>query len=150
MTLKSVSEMILGGSGIIFILMTIIQIVPIKINPWSYLSRKIGKAINHDMIERMDKLDKNVENLSTDLQNLREECNERDATLSRVRILRFGDEILHGIPHSKEHYDNILQDITFYENYCRSHPNYINNIAVMTIKHIKNMYQKHLEQDDFL
>ena len=37
-----------------------------------------------------------------------------------------------------------------YENYCDDHPKYMNNVAVATIKHIKHMYQKHLEEDSFL
>ena len=37
-----------------------------------------------------------------------------------------------------------------YEEYCNENPDYRNNIAVATIKHIKNMYQKHLEEDSFL
>lgn len=150
MTLQDLRDILLSGGGIILVLMTIIQITPIKINPWSFLSRKLGKAINKDIIDKMDKLDENVQNLKTDVQNLREECSERDATLSRARILRFGDEVMHGTPHSKEHYDNILADITAYEKYCDSHPNYINNIAVMTIKYIKEMYHKHLEENNFL
>ena len=81
---------------------------------------------------------------------LRNECNEREATLCRTHILRFGDEILHGIPHSKEHYEQLMMDIDTYESYCNDNIEYKNNVAVATIKHIKKMYQKHLEEDSFL
>lgn len=150
MTLQSAMDTILSGGGVILVLMTIIQITPIKINPWSYLSKKIGMAINGELICRIDKLDKGVQDLKTDVQVLRCECDERDVTLSRTNILRFGDEILHGMPHSKEHYDQILLDISKYETYCTNHPNYMNNVAIATIAHIKKMYQKHLEEDSFL
>lgn len=131
-----------GGSGFL-ILLTLIQIAPIKINPWSWLAGCLGRAINKDVIEKVDELDKKVDKLE-------KKSDERNATLCRTHILRFGDEILHDVPHSKEHYDNILVDIDTYEEYCNENPEYRNNIAVATIKHIKNMYQKHLEEDSFL
>lgn len=143
MTLISARNILLGSGGLAVIILTIIQIAPIKFNPWSFLAKKIGRAFNGELIEKVDNLEKNV-------KSLREESDEREATFCRTRILRFGDEILHGIPHSKEHYDQILLDISTYENFCDNHPRYINNVAIETIKHIKRMYHKHLEEDSFL
>ena len=143
MTLDQIKVMILGGGGVLLILMTIIQITPIKINPWSWIGRIIGRAINGEVIAKVD-------NLSKELADHKAKSAERDATLCRARILRFGDEILHSIPHSKEHYEQILIDIDSYEKYCDDHQEYKNNIAVATIKYIKKMYQKHIEEDSFL
>lgn len=143
MTLQEIIDSILGGGGILLVAMTIVQILPIKINPWGYIAKKIGKAINGEVIEKVDKL-------GNDLKDLRNECDIREANTCRSQILRFGDEILHGTPHSKEHYDNILLVISSYENYCANHPEYLNNVAVATIKYIKDMYQKHLEDNSFL
>ena len=75
---------------------------------------------------------------------------EREATNRRTRILEFGDEILHDVDYSKEHWDSILMDISEYEHYCYDHPHYMNNVAKATIKHIKHMYDKHLDEDSFL
>ena len=143
MTLREIIDTVLSSGGILLIAMTLIQIAPIKINPWSYIAKKLGKAINGEVIEKVDKLGK-------DLKDLRNECDVREANNCRYQILRFGDEILHGVPHSKEHYDNILIEINTYENYCANHPEYLNNVAVATIKYIKDMYQKHLEDNSFL
>ena len=141
MTLEAIIA--LSGGGILFIIMTLLQIAPIKINPWSWLGRCIGRAINGEVISKVD-------NLSQELADHKEKSEERHATLCRAHILRFGDEVRHGVPHSKEAYDNILLDIDSYEEYCDKHPAYKNNVALATIKHIKNMYQKHLEEDSFL
>ena len=127
-----------------------IQISPIKINPWSWLGRCIGRALNGEVLKEIKDVKSEINETKSDLNILRAECNERDATLSRTHILRFGDEILHGVPHSKEHYEQILLDVDSYEEYCNNHPEYRNNVAVATIKHIKKMYQKHLEKDTFL
>ena len=143
MTLDAIKTLLLSGGGILLLLMTIIQITPIKINPWSWIGRRIGRLINGEVIDKVD-------SLSQELADHKAKSEERHATLCRAHILRFGDEVLHGIPHSKEGYDNILLDIDAYEEYCDKHPDYKNNIALATIKNIKRMYQKHLEEDSFL
>lgn len=143
MTLEQIKTILLGGGGVLLILMTIIQVTPIKFNPWSWIGRTIGRAINGELITKVD-------NLGKELADHKEKSAERHATLCRAHILRFGDEVLHGIPHSKEGYDNILLDIDSYEEYCDNHPGYKNNVALATIAHIKKMYQKHLEEDSFL
>lgn len=143
MTLETVKTILLSGGGVLLILTTLVQITPIKFNPWSWLGRCIGRAINGEVIDKVD-------NLSKELTDHKEKSEERHATLCRAHILRFGDEVLHGVPHSKEGYDNILLDIDSYEEYCEKHPGYKNNVAIATITHIKKMYHKHLEEDSFL
>ena len=143
MTLEELRHAFLGGGGVLIILMTLVQITPIKFNPWSWLGRHIGRMLNGEVLDQ-------VNNLSKELADHKEKSEERHATLCRAHILKFGDEVRHGTPHSKEGYDNILLDIDSYEEYCYKHPGYKNNVAVATIKHIKKMYQKHLEDDSFL
>ena len=124
-------------------LSTIIEISPIKLNPWSWIARKIGRAINGEVLEK-------VESLEKDLGKLRDTVDERAAKDARTRILRFGDECLHGDKHSKEHFDQILRDITDYEDYCDNHKDFKNNTAVLTIGSIKSIYQQRLRDHDFL
>lgn len=142
-TIEDLKQLVTYGGGLAVILMTLIQITPIKLNPWSWLGRAIGRAINGELIEKVDKLAK-------DVQSIKEEDAEEWATLSRTHILRFGDELLHGAQHSKEHFDQILLDISKYEVYCETHPAYKNNIASATIKQIKHTYQKCLDENHFL
>ena len=143
MTLDAIKQIFLGGGGAVVIIMTLIQITPIKINPWSWIAKKIGRAINGEVLNE-------VKAVKAELADHKAKSAEREATQCRSRILRFGDEILHSVPHSKEHYEQILIDIDSYEEYCDEHQDYKNNVAVATIKHIKKMYQKHLEEDSFL
>lgn len=140
MTLEQI--FLYGGGGVIA-LMTIIQVTPIKINPWSWIGKMIGRAINGEVIDKVDALSK-------DVKDNKEADDEQWASLSRSHILRFGDELLHGMSHSKEHFDQILLDISKYERYCKEHPKYLNDIANATIKHIKNTYQKCLDENNFL
>lgn len=131
------------GGGILLAVLTVIQIAPIKINPWSALAKAIGRAINGEVIAKVDQLER-------DLVRMKAAQEERDAINCRSRILHFGDETIHGVRHTKEHFDQILRDITTYEQYCDDHPNFENNTTVLTSQRIKNIYEDCLKTADFL
>ena len=154
LSLESIKSLILGNGGfwigLLVVVLSLVQISPIKINPWTWIAKKIGKAINGDVIEEMGGLKDEIKDIKQDISDIREEAKEREATNRRTRILEFGDEILHDVDYSKEHWDSILMDISEYEIYCYDHPRYMNNVAKATIKHIKNMYDRHLDEDSFL
>lgn len=168
MTLQEIFTKLAGNSGFwvaaAVILLTLIEITPIKVNPWSWFAKTIGSAFNGEVMKEMGGLKEEighiktemgtvkqeVQSIKTDVSDIREEAKEREATNRRTRILEFGDEILHDVDYSKEHWDSILMDISEYEHYCDDHPHYMNNVAKATIKHIKHMYDKHLDEDSFL
>ena len=154
MSLQEIKEMILGNGGFwfcaLFIVLSLIEIAPIKINPWSWLAQRLSKAFNGEVMQEIGNLSKEIKDVKKDVSDIREEAKEREAINRRARILEFGDEILHGTEHSKEHFDQILLDVSEYENYCDEHPHYMNNVARATIKHIKSVYQKCLEDGGFL
>ena len=122
---------------------SLIQISPIKINPWTWLGRKVGRALNGEVMDELKNLKGRMENMEA--QN---EQDKMDA--SRIRILRFGDECKRDVPHSEEHFNQVLDDIDRYESYCNTHPEYKNAKAVLTIAKIKEIYGRRLENGDFL
>lgn len=83
------------------------------------------------------------------LEKLSKEIGEYEATTSRYRILRFSDEILHDVTHSKEHFDQVLDDITTYKRFCEEHSDYENNKAELAIENIKSTYKKCCEENSF-
>lgn len=84
------------------------------------------------------------------IADLRQENSEDRATVCRYRILRFDDEIRHDEHHTKEHFDQVLEDIKEYENYCNAHPDYKNNKAVLAIENIRRVYRKCRDEGTFL
>lgn len=143
--------------ALLIVLSLLIEITPIKLNPLSWIAKKIGKAFNGDVMKEIGSVKSEVgsvkqeiKDIKKDVVDIREEAKEREATSRRTRILEFGDEILHEVDYSKEHWDSVLMDISAYEHYCDDHPHYMNNVAKATIKHIKHMYDKHLDEDSFL
>lgn len=123
--------------------MTVFEVSKIKVNPWSWLAKKVGKAINGEVLEKFDQLKEDV----TEIKTQQEEHSAKD---SRMRILRFGDEMLHGENHSKDHFDQILDDVNRYELYCETHPLFINNMTRLTISRIKAEYKERLFNNTFL
>ena len=51
MTLKELME---TGGGILFIVLTLVQIAPIKFNPWTALARAIGRALNKEVMDKIE------------------------------------------------------------------------------------------------
>ena len=113
------------------------------VKPLTKLARAIGRALNGDLIDKVDTLEKKVEKMDQDDKLQR----AKDA---RTRVLRFGDELLHDVRHTKEHFDDVLRDITEYEIYCDEHPKFENDQMHITAEHIKETYNKCLKEHSFL
>lgn len=113
---------------------------------WHQQSIAIQDHYNKTIGDLGEKLDE----VNRSLVELKKENSEDRVTNCRYRILRFDDEVRHDEKHSKEHFDQILEDITEYEIYCGSHPDYKNNKAVLAIKNIKRVYQKCTNEGTFL
>lgn len=105
-----------------------------------------------DLNYQLVMLGKDVSSLNTRVEKNKEEVGEDHAKDLRRTILEFGND-LYAYPekgHTKEWFDSILGIITEYLNYCSSHPNFKNEQAVMTIEHIRNVYQQMCEDHSFL
>ena len=116
----TITELLSGGGGIVgllLVLLTLVQIAPIKVNPWT----AIGKAVD-----------------------------ARNADMHRAAILRFNNELLRDIPHTREEFFEVLSEIDFYEQYCDTHKEYINNRATHAAANIKRVYDDRLIKHDFL
>lgn len=124
-------------------LATVVEVAPVKVYPWKWLGRWIGRAINGELMEKVDQLEKDIKQIDHD-------AGERNAKAARARVLRFGDELIHDVRHSKEHFDDILQDITEYEKYCEEHPEFENDRMQLTAQKIKDTYKKCWEDHSFL
>ena len=144
--------------GVVLLIAGCIKIPSYEVRLLPYLIRKIlksfGNAINEDIIKRIEVLENGFLVCSTDMRDeLRDHIQrteEERIDRARSRILRFNDEVMIGEDHSKEHFDEILEDIDKYEDYCSLHPDYENNKAILAIKTIKEEYLYCLEHHTFL
>lgn len=139
----SLDEILARGGAALTVIMTLVQISPIKIYPWSWLAKAFGRAINAELIAKIDALEKKVEKLHS-------RDGEKEAIDQRNRILLFADEAVRDIKHSEEHFNQILRDITEYEAFCNAHKDFENERVVLTCARIKEIYKRCLETGDFL
>ena len=69
---------------------------------------------------------------------------------TRYRILRFYDEVCEGREHSESHFEDIIDDIDEYEQYCELHPDFKNNRCKVASKTISDVYAKVKAKGGFL
>lgn len=147
MTLK---ELFLSSGGILIAALALIQISPIKVDPFGALARWIGRALNGDVLKKLDEMEKAQAETREQLDERIRIDNERNADVHRVQILRFNRELLQEVPHTQEDFVEALSEIDFYEHYCKSHPEYENNRAVLAIENIKRAYMEWQENHKVL
>ena len=152
----------LGKCGLwLTIVFTVLQLAPVKISPWSWigkmigrffswLGKRIGKAINGEVITELE----SIKDRLTDLEKHDEKqdaTRDRDKALdARRRILRFADEVRRKEKHSAEHFHNVLDDITNYKTYCNTHDDFENDRARLSIKRIEAVYEECDRTNSFL
>lgn len=146
----SLQEILCGGGGVLVILLSIIEVSPIKVNPWSRLAKWLGKAINADVIKELETVKATQEETRERLESHINTNEKREADNCRARILRFNNELIREIPHTKEEFVEVLKDIDDYERYCREHKDYANGRAVHAIANIGRTYDQRLEKHDFI
>ena len=115
----------------ILAVLSLIQISPIKINPWDAILGWLGRKLNG----------KDLTNLQGEVGELRKQVNGMWVSAHRHAILTFARELRAGIEHSTDEWSNVLSQIDEYEVYCEK-----NHIANGVVKQdsifINNMYQQ--------
>lgn len=123
---------------------------------WAMLQSLIDKLLGkrrvtlEDIDNKLDGQRKDIDKLKDSFSKFESDEAEKDAQGARRRILRFNDELLRNMDHSKEYFDDILEDIKTYEDYCKSHPKFENGKTVMADRNIKRCYELCMEKQSFL
>ena len=112
---------------VLIVLFSLIQISPIKLNPWDAIFGWIGKKINGKMHEQMDELKKAVRDLW---------INEH-----RQSILDYARECRAGIEHDAEEWNHILAVAAEYELYCEKNT-VSNGVVKADTDYIRCLYQE--------
>ena len=101
------------------------------------------------IINRKDGKETELKGIKSAIEVLSDKVDRNQAILARTHILRFDDELINGIDHSKEYFSQQLQDIDTYEAYCKLHPDFRNNYAVIASEHIKKVYAELLDKGEW-
>ena len=102
------------------------------------------------LISRKDKTNEKLDEIRKIITEVSERVDTTNATNARTRILRFDDELINGVHHSKEYFQQTLEEIDTYETYCGKHPQYRNNACTLAIEHIRRVYTRLLDEGGFI
>lgn len=91
-----------------------------------------------------------IEDLGKQINKLQETMEEQVAVNARTHILRFNDELYNGQEHSKDYFEQVIEDIDAYERYCSGHPLFKNGVTVLAVKNIKETYDRLTKEHKFL
>lgn len=115
--LVTVGELVAGGGILAFI---------------QFLINRHDKK--HD---RFAEIMETMQDIRREVQEIKQDASRSEAVRSRTSILRFQDELYNNIKHSKEYFDQVLDDIDTYEKYCLAHPDFQNGRTKAAAKYVR-------------
>lgn len=133
--LETLREIITNPYVDCFLAMTLIEIVPIKLNPWSAILGWIGKRTTGNLQEV-------VAELKRDFEDYR-------ANSMRWDILDFANSCRNGRQHSKDEWRHVLEQLKFYEEYVEAH-DIQNGVFEADAEYLRELYQERNQKNDFI
>ena len=94
--------------------------------------------------------DKRIDKIQSSFDAHVKDYDETKAASQRYRILRFYDEVCAGSKHSESHFEDILDDIDRYEQFCANHPDFHNSRGHLAMQHIRDTYARLKANGGFL
>ena len=111
----------------VVVLLSLIQISPLKLNPWDRLFAWIGKRMNGATEKRLESVERQVLDMWV---NSHRQC-----------ILTFAREARAGIEHSSDEWTNVLNVAEEYERHVKE-KKITNGIVTQDTEYIRNLYQE--------
>lgn len=114
---------------------------------WTLIDHRQQRRADREM--QNSELMKEIKAVRQDLAELRKKVDENEAIASRIRLLKFADELFMDANHSKDSFDQCLSDITNYRAYCAANPNFKNDQTEETCDYILEIYHERMKKKDF-
>ena len=146
----TLDEILLGGGLGAAAVLSLLEIAPIKVNPWRAIARGIGRAFNAEVLADLKSVQQAQQDTRSALDKHQAADEEYKAECHRAALLAFNTSLLRGELHTQEDFFDAFRHIDKYEDYCRSHPGYKNNRASHAIANIGRVYDERLKARDFL
>ncbi len=115
------------GAAAVVAALSVIQLSPLKINPWDSLFSWLGEKLNNETEKKLDKLQKQV--------------NSMWVNSHRNTILRFARESRANVEHSLDEWKNLLNVAEEYEKYIRE-TNTTNGVITQDTAYLRSLYQE--------
>lgn len=138
---KEILEYVKYGAWFILGSGLVLEITPIKFNPISFVLNLIGKKLNKDVEDKIQKIDVKVDKVQLDLQTHKVESQRRD-------ILNFADELMQNQKKTKENFVNIISLHDKYEKYINDN-NIENGQVDLAFEYISAQYKECMNTNGF-
>ena len=133
MTITTIFNQLTSGGAagmwlmLLIILMSLIQISPLKLNPWDSVFRWLGTKMNSETDKQLKKLQEQIRNMWINSH--------------RYSILRFARESRAGVEHSPDEWANLLNLCEEYEKYV-SDNEITNGIITQDTVYLRDLFQE--------
>lgn len=141
--LKQIIDYICDNPGFVLISsITLIQISPIKINPWSALLNLIRTFLIGDLSD-------NLNDVRDDVVDLKKDFEDEKISSKRWSILNYANSCRHGVRHTRDEWYHAIDQLREYEKYVEEH-NIENGVIEEEAKYLRKLYAERCENNDFL
>ena len=157
MTLKELLDIFAVNKEFwVIVLLSIVEITPIKIKPWSFIFEWIGRRTNVALSNKIDNIENSQKEMSdkvggmqTQIDVMKREFEVKNANDWRWDILDFFNSSRNNRPHSKEEWEHAIDQVKKYEKHVERHE-IDNGVLEEASRWLRNEYQKHIDANDFL
>ena len=111
----------------IILVLSLIQVSPLKLNPWDSIFGWFGRKTNGATIKRLEEVEKQI--------------NDMWINDHRQKILTFARECRCDITHSSDEWTNVLNMAEEYERYVHE-KNITNGIITQDTQYLRKLYQE--------
>lgn len=153
MSFKEIFEQLFADRGpiiaIFLIATTIIQIAPLKLNPWTALFRWIGNKLNTSVLDKIEEVEDKVDTIEGRLDSHIADSRVSEVRSRRQAILDFASSLIRGENFHKEKFEFMIAECDSYEKYCKDN-NIINGVADTSIREIRRVHEERYRTNSFL
>lgn len=114
---------------------TLVQISPIKVDPWSALLKIVRGAL--------------VGEIEKDIQTMKQDIEEERADNKRWNILDFANSCRNNRRHTKDEWHHVVSQLKDYEKYVEER-DLDNGVMEEEAKYLRKLYAERCEKNDFL
>ena len=133
--LEYIKDFVTNPSVIIVGAITLIEVTPIKLNPWKKIFTWIRDLFMGEVISQ--------------LMELKRDFEETKAQDKRWHILNFARSCRQGEKHTKEEWNHAISELKEYETYT-TEKQIVNGVIEENAKYLRQLYQERLKKNDFL
>lgn len=123
-------------------LSVVVEVAPIKVNPWSALLKWIGRIINDDVVTRLQRLEERA-----DAQ--RKSIDENEMDRIRWEVLDFANACRNHVRHTKDEFQHIISLNTKYHNLLEKYQQ-ANGVFDAEYEYILELYKELQHNNEFL